>query len=115
MAAPGLWWTFSDHLARLWRGAPGLLEGRGDHWFCVLTREQHTDVNQCILVPGAASEDAEQLVSFVLDADVPAVVCVPAGSDESLTAPLAASELKPAPLLEALMWRDREPIVQNSG
>ena len=115
MDAPGLWWTFSDHLARLWRGAPGLLEGRGDHWFCVLTCEQHTDVNQCILVSGATEEDAEEVVSFIIDADVPAVVTVPFGSDESVTARLAASEMKPAPLPEALMWRDQQPICPSTA
>jgi len=115
MDATEVWWTFSDHLPRLWSRAPGLRQSRGDRWFCVLTCEQHTDVNQCILVPGARREDAEEVVSFVLGADVPAVVTVPPGSDEGVTAPLAASEMKPAPLPEALMWRDQEPVAQNTG
>ena len=110
MDATEVWWTFSDHLARLWGRAPGLRRSRGGRWFCVLTCEQHTDVNQCILVSGATEEDAEEVVSFIIDADVPAVVTVPFGSDESVTARLAASEMKPAPLPEALMWRDQQPI-----
>jgi hypothetical protein len=115
MDATELWWTYADHLARIWGRAPQLLGGHGDHWFCVLTREQHTDVNQCILVPGARRDDAERVVSFIIDADVPAVVSVHSGSDETLTAPLAASEMKPAPLPEALMWCDTRPMTQNAG
>ena len=98
-----MWFTYADHLALLFRGAPSLVEARGDSWFAVLTRERHTDVNQCVLTAGARAADAEQVISLIGEADVPAVVSVASDADEEVTVRLRGAELTPAPLPEPLM------------
>src|SRR5206468_44716 len=99
---------------RLFRSAPRLLEARGESWFAVLTQEPHSDVNQCILAPGATPADAERVVSLLDDADVPAVVSVSSQADDAVTAPLARAELKPLPLPEPLMWCEAPPAVESA-
>src|SRR5262245_54364516 len=108
-----LWATYADHVARLFRGAPSLIEMRGDSWFAVLTREPHTDVNQCVLVSGASAADAERVLALVADADVPAVVSVASDADEAVTAMLARAEWKSGPLPEPLMRCQTEPTVDR--
>ena len=100
-----MWAVYADHLARLFRAAPSLTEARGDSWFAVLTRERHTDVNQCVLASGAGAADAERVVSLIAESSVPAVVSVSSEADEKVTAPLARAGLEAAPLREPLMWR----------
>jgi GNAT superfamily N-acetyltransferase len=108
-----LWFTYADHLAMLFRGASSLIEERGDTWFAVLTRERHTDVNQCVLTPGASAVDAERVTSLIGGADVPAVVSVTSEADEEVEARLRGAELRPAPLPEPLMWCQTRPAVER--
>ena len=88
---------------------------RGESWYAVLTRELHTDVNQCVLAPGAGRADAEQVLSLIREADVPAVVSVTSEADESLNGPLASAGLTPEPLTEPIMWCEKTPNVRSSG
>jgi hypothetical protein len=109
-----LWFTYADQLALLFRGASSLLAERGDTWFAVLTRERHTDVNQCVLTPGASAVDAERVISLIGEADVPAVVSVASEADEEIRARLRSAELRPAPLPEPLMWCQTRPVAGQS-
>jgi hypothetical protein len=113
MNALELWATYADHLARLFRGAPSLINARGDSWFAVLTGVPHTDLNQCVLAPGASSADADRVVSLITDTDVPAVVSVASNAAEKATAPLARAELRPAPLPEPLMSCQTRPAADS--
>jgi GNAT superfamily N-acetyltransferase len=108
-----MWATYAVHVARLFRGAPSLIETRGDSWFAVLTREPHTDLNQCVLVSGARAADAERVLALVADADVPAVVSVASDADETVTAMLARAEWESAPIPEPLMWCQTKPTVDR--
>ena len=109
MDALALWTTYAEHVARLFRAAPHLTRSRGDAWFAVLTREDHADVNQCVLAPGATAADAEHVVSLIADADVPAVVSVSSGADAVVTEPLVRAELRREALPEPLMWCTSRP------
>ena len=109
-----LWFTYADHLTLLFRGAPSLIEARGDSWFAVLTRERHTDVNQCVLTPGASAADAERVISLIGEADVPAVVSVSSEADDEVKVRLRGAELTPAPLPEPLMWCQTRPAADRA-
>jgi GNAT superfamily N-acetyltransferase len=106
-----MWATYGKHLARLWRGAPSLVETRGESWFVVLTLERHTDVNQCVLVSGASAADGEYVLSLVTDADVPAVVSVASDADEGVTAALVRAQWERGQLPEPLMLCQTKPTV----
>jgi GNAT superfamily N-acetyltransferase len=108
-----MWATYANHVARLFRGAPSLIETRGESWFAVLTMEPHTDVNQCVLVSGASAADAEHVLSLVTDADVPAVVSVASDADEGVTAALVRAEWEPGQLPEPLMWCQTKPTADT--
>jgi GNAT superfamily N-acetyltransferase len=109
-----MWAVYADHLARLFRAAPSLTAARGDSWFAVLTREQHNDVNQCVLAPGAGAADAERVVSLIAGANVPAVISVSSEADEKVTARLARAGFEAAPLPEPLMRRLTAPTADTS-
>ena len=105
---------YADHLARLFRGAPSLMGERGEAWFAVLTRESHTDVNQCILTSGASSADAERVLALINEANVPAVVSVSSDADEAVTTVLAGAEWQAGQVPEPLMWCQTKPVADST-
>lgn len=104
MDAADLWGTFAEHAPRVKPGglAPSRASGHG--WFAVLTGEAHPDLNECVLTSRARAEDAAELVAFLADADVPALISVASAASAELTDPLAAAGFAPAPVREPLMW-----------
>ena len=48
--------------------------------------------------------DAAELVAFLADADVPALISVASVLSAAVTDPLAAAGFAPAPVREPLMW-----------
>jgi GNAT superfamily N-acetyltransferase len=104
MNARELWMTYADHVARMFENAPLLRIERGPRWFAVLTCEQHTDVNQCVLTPGATPSDARNVVSVIAEREIPAVVSVASETDGDVHAVLADAGLRKERLPEPLMW-----------
>lgn len=108
MDADGLWLRFGEHLARLYAAAGPTVE-RGPGWLAVLSREQHTDVNICVLLSDATRGSSEALVQLVEAAEVPAVVSVSTGLDEGTLEPFLSAGFVPEQLSEPLMWLDSCP------
>ena len=104
MKTRDLWWTYADHVARLFENAPRLQIQRGNHWFAVLTCEQHTDVNQCVMTPGAGARAARNVVSLIAEFEIPAVVSVASDTDGDVHAVLTDAGLRREGLPEPLMW-----------
>jgi hypothetical protein len=112
--ARALWSTYADYAARIYSGAPGLVVARGDSWYAVLTGEEHCDINQYMLAPGADEADAEHVLGMIRAADVPAVVLVSTEADEGATGPLAQAELRKEKLSDPLMWCETRPNADPS-
>ena len=108
MDADALWRQFADHLARLYAPAEPAIAG-GPGWLAVLSREQHTDINICVLLSDATQGSTRELVRLLETADVPAVVSVPTQLDDEALAPLRSAGFVPEPLSEPLMWLDSPP------
>ena len=108
MDADALWLRFAEHLARLYAAVGPTVE-RGLGWFAVLSRQDHTDVNICVLLSDANRGSSEALVRLVETADVPAVVSVPMSVDRGALEPLLAAGFVPEQLSEPLMWLDSGP------
>jgi GNAT superfamily N-acetyltransferase len=107
--ADRLWLEFADHLARLYGPADATVE-RGPGWLAVLSREQHTDVNICVLLSDATPESSEALARFVEEAAVPGVVSTPTDLEDGVLEPLRRAGFVPEPLSEPLMWLDSRPL-----
>jgi hypothetical protein len=113
MDADALLVEFADHLGRLY--APGdPTVGAGPGWRAVLSREQHTDVNICVLLSDATPESSRQLARLVEAADVPAVVSAPTELEDGALEPLREAGFVPEPLSEPLMWLESPPS-PNAG
>jgi len=113
MDTDALWLRFADHLARLYAPVGPTFE-RGPGWLAVISREQHTDINICVLLSDATQRSSEALVRLVKTADVPAVVSVPTELDDGTLEPLQRAGFVPEPLPEPLMWLGSRPS-QSAG
>jgi hypothetical protein len=114
MDADALWRAFAEHLARLYAdGAKPTVE-RGSGWFAVLSNEQHTDVNICVLLSDATRRSSEAVARLLERADVPGVVSVSSSIDADAVEPLRAAGFVAAPLSEPLMWLDSRPAPPTS-
>jgi hypothetical protein len=113
MDTDALWLRFADHLARLYAPVGPTFE-RGPGWLAVISREQHTDINICVLLSDATQRSSEALVCLVKTVDVPAVVSVPTELDEGTLEPLQGAGFVPEPLSEPLMWLGSRPS-QSAG
>ena len=109
------WRVFGEHLAALFQGAPALRSERGHAWLAVLTGEQHTDLNQAVLLPHATAKDGEELLALIAAADVPAVISVASEATDSAHTPLEAAGMERAPLSEPLMWCEIRPVPPMSS
>ena len=108
MDADALWRRLADHLARLYGGANRTIE-RGTGWLAVLSNEQHTDVNICVLLSDATRRSSEAVVRLLDRAEVPGVVSVSLRLELDTVEPLRAAGFVAAPLSEPLMWLDSRP------
>ena len=108
MDADVLWPQFADHLARLYAPVGPTVE-RGPGWLAVLSREQHTDVNICVLLSDATRGSGEALARLLEAAEVPAVVSVATNLDPRAIEPLLTAGFVAEPLSEPLMWLDSRP------
>jgi GNAT superfamily N-acetyltransferase len=115
MDAATLWATFAEHAALVMSGGRAPSRGSGEGWFAVVTGEAHPDLNECALTSRATAADARALVSFIAEADVPALVSVSSGAGPEVTHPLAAAGFERAALSEPLMWCPRRPQRSASG
>jgi GNAT superfamily N-acetyltransferase len=109
MDADALWRRFADHLARLYAGVANPTIERGSGWLAVLSNEQHTDVNICVLLSDATRRSSEAVVRVLDRAEVPGVVSVSSSFDHDTVEPLRAAGLVAAPSSEPLMWLDSPP------
>jgi hypothetical protein len=113
--AADLWGTFAEHARRVRTGGLAPARASGHGWFAVLTGEPHPDLNECVLTSRARAEDAAELVAFLADAGVPALISVASTAGPEVTDPLAAAGFVPAPVCEPLMWCATRPPRQTSG
>jgi hypothetical protein len=109
MDIDAIWHDFADHLARLFAPA-GPAIGGGPGWRAVLSGEQHTDINICVLLSDATQGSSEALVRFVEAASVPAVVSSAAELEGAAVEPLRTAGFIPEPLPEPLMWLGSPPF-----
>jgi GNAT superfamily N-acetyltransferase len=109
MDPDALWRRFADHLARLYAGVAAPAVEHGPGWLAVLSNEQHTDVNICVLLSDATRRSSEDLIGVLDGAAVPGVVSVSSSLDGRVTEPLRAAGFAAAPLSEPLMWLDFRP------
>ena len=113
--AADLWGTFAEHAPRVMPGGLAPARAFGHGWFAVLTGEAHPDLNECVLTSRARAEDAAELVAFLAEAGVPALISVASTAGPEVTDPLAAAGFVPAPVREPLMWCPKRAPGETRG
>jgi len=113
--AADLWGTFAEHAPRVKPGGLAPARASGHGWFAVLTGEAHPDLNDCVLTSHARAGDAAELVAFLADAGVPALISVASTAGPEVAGPLAGAGFVPAPVPEPLMWCPKRAPLETSG